>query len=98
MPIIDCQVYLEGNVLPGVNQNAAQLSGLLQSRGIERAIVLSLAGRARGRAEPATASSKPRWNKRRGCTAAWSRTRTAWSRAYRRCATCWAARNFWPCC
>ena len=41
MSIIDCQVYLEGNVLPGVNQNAAQLSGLLQSRGIERAVVLS---------------------------------------------------------
>ncbi len=41
MPIIDCQVYLEGNVLPGINQNAPQLSALLQSRGIERAMVLS---------------------------------------------------------
>ena len=26
MPIIDCHVYLEGNVLPGVNQDASQLT------------------------------------------------------------------------
>lgn len=41
MSIIDCQVYLEGNVLPGVNQNAGQLTALLTSRGIDRAVVLS---------------------------------------------------------
>lgn len=41
MSIIDCHVYLEGNVLPGVNQNAGQLQGVLQSRGIDQAVVLS---------------------------------------------------------
>jgi predicted TIM-barrel fold metal-dependent hydrolase len=41
MAIIDCHVYMEGNVLPGVNQNGAQLGALLQSRGIDRAVVQS---------------------------------------------------------
>ena len=41
MPIIDCHVYLEGNVLPGINQDAGQLTTLLESRGIDRALIFS---------------------------------------------------------
>src|SRR5690348_827965 len=41
MPIIDCHVSLEGNILPAVNQNATQLSELLAQRGIDHAIVMS---------------------------------------------------------
>ena len=41
MPIIDCHVYLEGNVLPGINQDAGQLTALLESRNIDRALVFS---------------------------------------------------------
>ena len=41
MSIIDCHVYLEGNLLPGLNQNVGQLSELLQNRGIDHAVVLS---------------------------------------------------------
>lgn len=41
MSIIDCHVYLEGNVLPGVNQTPVQLTNLLTNRGIDRAVVLS---------------------------------------------------------
>lgn len=41
MPIVDCHVSLEGHLLPGINQNGAQVSELLAQRGIERAIVYS---------------------------------------------------------
>src|SRR5579862_4411581 len=41
MKTIDCQVYLEGNILPDVNQNATQVSTLMADRGIDHAIVLS---------------------------------------------------------
>ena len=41
MPIFDSHIYLEGCALPGVNQNAAQVSQMLGQRGIERAILLS---------------------------------------------------------
>ena len=41
MHIIDCHVYLEGNLLPGLNQNVGQVSALLHARGIDRAVLLS---------------------------------------------------------
>ena len=41
MPIFDSHIYLEGCALPGVNQNAAQISQMLAQRGIERAVLLS---------------------------------------------------------
>jgi hypothetical protein len=41
MPIVDCHVTLEGNLVPTVSQNASQLADLLAVRGIERAIVTS---------------------------------------------------------
>ena len=41
MPVFDSHIYLEGCALPGVNQNAAQISQMLTQRGIERAILLS---------------------------------------------------------
>lgn len=45
MPIFDCHVYLEGNILPNVNQTATQLAQLIQARQIDRAIVLSARAR-----------------------------------------------------
>jgi predicted TIM-barrel fold metal-dependent hydrolase len=44
MPIFDIHAYLEGYLIPGINQNAAQVTQLMQSRGIERTVLLS--GRA----------------------------------------------------
>jgi len=41
MAIFDSQCYLEGYVLPGINQNAAQVIQMMQARGIERAVLLS---------------------------------------------------------
>lgn len=41
MPVFDVHVYLEGYLIPGINQNAAQISQLMQARGIERSILLS---------------------------------------------------------
>ncbi|HZO91984.1 MAG TPA: amidohydrolase family protein [Chthonomonadaceae bacterium] len=41
MPIFDTHVYLDGYILPGINQNAAQVAQLLQARGIERALLFS---------------------------------------------------------
>ena len=41
MPIFDIHTYLEGYTLPGINQNSAQLMHTLQTRGIDRAILMS---------------------------------------------------------
>lgn len=41
MSTIDCHVYLEGSILPGINQSAAQLEELLTIRGIDHAILIS---------------------------------------------------------
>jgi predicted TIM-barrel fold metal-dependent hydrolase len=41
MKTIDCHVYLEGNILPDVNQNATQVSNLLAHRGIDHGILMS---------------------------------------------------------
>ncbi|HLV80133.1 MAG TPA: amidohydrolase family protein [Chthonomonadaceae bacterium] len=41
MPIFDIHTYLEGYLLPGINADAGQLAGLLEARGIDRAILIS---------------------------------------------------------
>jgi predicted TIM-barrel fold metal-dependent hydrolase len=41
MPIFDTHAYLEGYILPGINQNSAQIQQFLQARGIERALLFS---------------------------------------------------------
>lgn len=41
MPVFDTHTYLEGHILPGINQNAAQVAQLLQARGIERGILMA---------------------------------------------------------
>src|SRR5262245_1138943 len=41
MPIVDCHVTLEGNLVPSITQSTPQLVELLARRGIERAIVMS---------------------------------------------------------
>ena len=41
MPVVDIHVQLEGYLIPGFNQNAAQISQFMQVRGIERCIVMS---------------------------------------------------------
>jgi len=41
MPVVDIHVELEGYAIPGINQNAAQVSQFMQARGIERSIVMS---------------------------------------------------------
>ena len=41
MPIFDCHVRMEGNSLPGINQNVSQITQLLADRGIDNAIILS---------------------------------------------------------
>jgi predicted TIM-barrel fold metal-dependent hydrolase len=41
MSIVDVHVLLEGYVIPGINQNAAQISQFMQARGIERCILMS---------------------------------------------------------
>ena len=41
MPTFDVQTYLEGHVLPGLNQNAGQVMQMMQERGIERALLIS---------------------------------------------------------
>lgn len=41
MPVFDVHTYLEGYLLPGINQNATQVTELLRARGIERAILMA---------------------------------------------------------
>jgi predicted TIM-barrel fold metal-dependent hydrolase len=41
MPIFDSHIYLEGAVVPGITQNTAQITQFLQTRGVERAVLLS---------------------------------------------------------
>jgi predicted TIM-barrel fold metal-dependent hydrolase len=41
MPIFDTHTYLEGYILPGINQNATQVKQTLQARGIDRALLFS---------------------------------------------------------
>ncbi|MCS6775898.1 MAG: amidohydrolase [Chthonomonadaceae bacterium] len=41
MPVFDTHTYLEGYLLPGINQNITQLHNLLRARGIERALVMA---------------------------------------------------------
>src|ERR1041385_8980797 len=41
MPVVDIHIQLEGYLIPGINQNSAQVSQFLQNRGIARAIVMS---------------------------------------------------------
>lgn len=41
MPVFDCQVYIEGGVVHGVNQNAGQARDLLISRGIDSGLAIS---------------------------------------------------------
>jgi predicted TIM-barrel fold metal-dependent hydrolase len=41
MPIFDAHAYLEGYLLPGINQNTAQIKQTLQARGIDRALLFS---------------------------------------------------------
>ena len=41
MPTFDVQTYLEGHILPGLNQNAGQVMQMMQERGIERALLIS---------------------------------------------------------
>ena len=41
MPVFDVHTYMEGFLIPGVNQNADQISQTLTSRRIERGIVFS---------------------------------------------------------
>jgi predicted TIM-barrel fold metal-dependent hydrolase len=41
MPIFDTHTYLEGYILPGINQNAAQVTEMLRARGIERAVLMA---------------------------------------------------------
>lgn len=41
MPIFDTHTYLEGYVLPGINQNTAQVKQMLAARGIDRAVLIS---------------------------------------------------------
>src|SRR5579871_119995 len=41
MPIFDIHAYLEGYILPGVNQNAAQVTQGMQARGIDRTVLIS---------------------------------------------------------
>lgn len=41
MPIFDIHAYLEGYLIPGVNQNAAQVNQTMQARGIDRTVLLS---------------------------------------------------------
>lgn len=41
MPIFDTHAYLEGYLLPGINQDAAQVMQMMQARGIERAVLMS---------------------------------------------------------
>ena len=42
MSVFDTHAYLEGFVLPGINQHATQITQLMQSRGIERTAVMSV--------------------------------------------------------
>jgi predicted TIM-barrel fold metal-dependent hydrolase len=41
MSVLDVHTYLEGYVLPGVNQSSAQFAPQMQARGIERAVLFS---------------------------------------------------------
>jgi predicted TIM-barrel fold metal-dependent hydrolase len=41
MPVVDVHVQLEGYIIPGFNQNAAQIGEFMQARGIERCILMS---------------------------------------------------------
>lgn len=41
MPIFDTHAYLEGNIIPGINQNAAQVAQIYKARGIERVLLFS---------------------------------------------------------
>jgi uncharacterized protein len=41
MPVVDVNVQLEGYGIPGINQNAAQISQFMQARGIDRCVVMS---------------------------------------------------------
>ena len=41
MPVVDIHVQLEGYGIPGINQNAGQISQLMRARGIERCIIMS---------------------------------------------------------
>jgi predicted TIM-barrel fold metal-dependent hydrolase len=41
MPIFDSHVLIEGNPIPGINQNAGQIAQILRPRGIESALVFS---------------------------------------------------------
>lgn len=42
MPIFDINTSLEGYCIPGVNQNASQVTQILNARGIERAALMSV--------------------------------------------------------
>jgi len=41
MSVVDVHVHLEGYGIPGINQNAAQISQFMRARGIERCVVMS---------------------------------------------------------
>ena len=42
MPIFDTHAYLEGFILPGVNQHASQITQLMKERGIDRTALMSV--------------------------------------------------------
>jgi predicted TIM-barrel fold metal-dependent hydrolase len=42
MPVFDIHTYLEGGIIPGINQNATQILQNLRARGIERAALMSV--------------------------------------------------------
>ena len=41
MPVVDIHVELEGYGIPGINQNAAQITRFMRERGVERTIIMS---------------------------------------------------------
>lgn len=41
MAVVDVHVHLEGYGIPGINQNATQISQFMQARGIDRCILMS---------------------------------------------------------